>query len=215
MSEVALSFDNGPDPQVTGRVLAVLARRAVKASFFVLGSRLEDPQARKLAERASAEGHWIGNHSWSHKIPLGNDSRPDAVETEIAATERTMGALADSRRLFRPFGGGGKIGHHLLSPAARDYLIANHHTCVLWNCVPEDWIDQDAWVGMALEQCAAAPRALVVLHDILPKAMTHLDGFIGTLLDAGHQIVQEFPPECVPIDRGVVKGDLSGFVAVG
>ena len=213
MSEVALSFDNGPDPQVTGHVLDVLARRGVKASFFVLGSRLADPEARKLTERSSAEGHWIGNHSWSHKIPLGNDSRPDAVETEIAATERALSGLADSRRLFRPFGGGGKIGHHLLSPAARDYLIANHHTCVLWNCVPEDWIDQDAWVGRALEQCAASPRALVVLHDILPQAMTHLDRFIGSLLDAGHRIVQDYPPECVPIDRGVVKGDLSGFVA--
>lgn len=213
MSQVTLSFDNGPDPEVTGRVLDVLARRGIKASFFVLGSRLEDARGRKLAERAAAEGHWIGNHSWSHKIPLGEDRRPDAVETEIAATERSMGALADARKLFRPFGGGGKIGHHLLSPAARDYLIANHHTCVLWNCVPEDWIDQDAWVARALDQCASAPRALVVMHDILPIAMSHLDRFIASLLEAGHTIEQAYPPECVPIDRGKVTADLSAFVA--
>lgn len=212
MSQVTLSFDNGPDAEITGRVLDVLARREIKASFFVLGSRLENLNARKLAERAAAEGHWIGNHSWSHKIPLGEDRRPDAVEIEIAATERSMGALADARRLFRPFGGGGKIGHHLLSPAARDYLIANRHTCVLWNCVPEDWIDQDAWVARALDQCAATPRALVVMHDILPVAMGHLDRFIGSLLDAGHSIVQEYPRECVPIDRGTVTRDLSAFV---
>jgi peptidoglycan/xylan/chitin deacetylase (PgdA/CDA1 family) len=213
MSEVTLSFDNGPDAQITGRILDLLARRELKASFFVLGSRLEDPAARGLAAPAAAEGHWIGNHSWSHKIPLGEDRRPDAVEREIAATERALGSLADSRKLFRPFGGGGKIGPHLLSPAARDYLVANHHTCVLWNCVPEDWIDQEGWVPRALDQCARSPRALVVLHDILPIAMRHLDTFIGALLDAGHRIVQDYPPECIPIDRGIVTGDLSGIVA--
>ncbi len=213
MAEVTLSFDNGPEPQVTGGVLDVLARRAVKASFFVLGSRLEAGAARRLAERARAEGHWIGNHSWSHQVPLGEDARPDAVEREIAATERALGGLADARRLFRPFGGGGKIGHHLLSAAARDYLIANRHTCVLWNCVPEDWIDQEGWVERALDQVAASPRALVVLHDILPVAMSHLDRFIGALLDAGHRIVQDYPQQCVPIERGRVTADLSGFVA--
>ncbi len=213
MSEVALSFDNGPDPEVTPRVLDILARRELKASFFVLGSRLEDSQGRKLAERAKGEGHWIGNHSWSHKIPLGEDRRPDAVEREIAATEHALHGLADSRRLFRPFGGGGKIGRHLLSPAARDYLIANHHTCVLWNCVPEDWIDQEGWVNRALHQCATSARALVVLHDILPIAMGYLDRFIGSLLDAGHRIVQEYPSECIPIERGQMTRDLSGIVA--
>ncbi len=213
MAEVTLSFDNGPDPLVTGRVLDVLARRGVKASFFVLGSRLQDGAARKLAERAKAEGHWIGNHSWSHQVPLGQDARPDAAEREIAATERALGGLADARRLFRPFGGGGKIGRHLLSAAARDYLIANGHTCVLWNCVPEDWIDQEGWARRALEQTAATPRALVVLHDILPVAMGHLDRFIGALADSGHHIVQDYPLECVPIDRGRITADLSAFVA--
>src|SRR5438034_7693299 len=128
MSTVTLSFDNGPDPDVTGQVLDVLARRDIKATFFVLGSRLQNPKSRKLAERAAAEGHWIGNHSWSHKIPLGEDTRVDSVDIEIAATDRALGNLADSRRLFRPFGKGGKIGHHLLSRAASDYLIANRHT---------------------------------------------------------------------------------------
>ena len=50
MGDVALSFDNGPDPAVTPRVLDVLARRGVKASFFVLGKSLASPERRKLAE---------------------------------------------------------------------------------------------------------------------------------------------------------------------
>jgi peptidoglycan/xylan/chitin deacetylase (PgdA/CDA1 family) len=213
MGEVALSFDNGPDPEVTPIVLDVLARRGVKASFFVLGMHLASRERMKLAERAVAEGHRVGNHSYTHRVPLGLDTAPEAVEREIGATERILGALAQNPKLFRPFGGGGKIGPHLLSPAAVEHLTANHYTCVLWNSVPEDWIDQDAWVERAIADAASRDRTLVVMHDILPRAMGHLDGFIGALLDAGHRITDTFPAECVPIEGGEIVRDISGFVS--
>ncbi len=213
MGDVALSFDNGPDPAVTPTVLDVLARRGVKASFFVLGKHLALPERMKLAERAAAEGHRIGNHSFTHRIPLGDDPAPDAADSEIAKTEQLIGALAESPKLFRPFGGGGKIGPHLLSRAAVDHLVANRYTCVLWNCVPEDWIDQDAWVDRALRDASTRPHTLVVMHDILPRAMSHLDRFIGALVDAGHRMTREFPAECVPIERGEIVRDILGFVA--
>jgi peptidoglycan-N-acetylglucosamine deacetylase len=213
MGEVALSFDNGPDAAVTPSVLDVLARRGVKASFFVLGKNLATPDRKKLAERAADEGHRIGNHSYTHRIPLGDDPAPNAVDSEIAKTEQLIGSLAETPKLFRPFGGGGKIGPHLLSRAAVDHLVANRYTCVLWNCVPEDWIDQDAWVDRAIADAATRPHTLVVMHDILPRAMSHLDRFIGTLLDAGHRMTQEFPAECVPIAGGEVLRDISGFVS--
>ena len=213
MGEVALSFDNGPDPEVTPMVLDVLARRGVKASFFVLGMHLASRERMKLAERAVAEGHRVGNHSYTHRVPLGLDTTPEAVEREIGATERILGALAQNPKLFRPFGGGGKIGPHLLSPAAVEHLTANHYTCVLWNSVPEDWIDQDAWCGRAIADAASREHTLVVMHDILPRAMTHLDGFIGALLDAGHRITDTFPAECVPIEGGEIVRDISGFVS--
>src|SRR5258708_39853667 len=104
MSTVALSFDNGPDPEVTPTVLDVLARRGGKASFFVLGKNLASRERMKLAERAAAEGHRIGNHSYTHRVPLGNDPAPDAVEREISATERVLGALAQNPKLVRPVG---------------------------------------------------------------------------------------------------------------
>src|SRR5260370_552691 len=56
MSTVALSFDNGPDPEVTPKVLDVLARRGVKASFFVLGNNLASRRQLKLSEGAIATG---------------------------------------------------------------------------------------------------------------------------------------------------------------
>ncbi|MEK9752922.1 MAG: polysaccharide deacetylase family protein [Rhodospirillaceae bacterium] len=57
MNKVTLSFDNGPDPAVTPRVLDILSARGIKSSFFVLGRNLADPQARPLAVRAKREGH--------------------------------------------------------------------------------------------------------------------------------------------------------------
>ncbi len=210
MSTVALSFDNGPDPEVTPLVLDVLARRGVKASFFVLGMHLASRERMKFAERAAAEGHRIGNHSFTHRVPLGNDPAPDAVEREIGATERLLGSLAQNPKLFRPFGGGGKIGPHLLSPAAVDHLVSNHYTCVLWNSVPEDWIDQDAWVDRAIADAASRSHTLVVMHDILRRAMSHLDRFIGALLDEGHRITDAFPAECIPIERGEIVREIYG-----
>ncbi len=71
--ELTLSFDNGPDPEATPRVLDVLAERGLKATFFVVGEQLRAHRA--LAERAHAEGHWIGNHTLTHPRPLGERRR--------------------------------------------------------------------------------------------------------------------------------------------
>jgi len=156
MTRVALSFDNGPDPDVTPAVLDVLRDRGVPAQFYVLGKWLADPRCRRLVERARDEGHTIGNHSFGHAVPLGEDPRPDAVAIEIAATEALLAPLWPGARRFRPFGGGGVIGRHLLSPGAVDYLVAHRYSCILWNSVPRDWIDPGGWPARALADCAEA-----------------------------------------------------------
>jgi peptidoglycan-N-acetylglucosamine deacetylase len=71
MFDLTLTFDNGPDPAVTPFVLDVLAEHGVSSTFFVIGSKLGERNARACAERAHGEGHWIGNHTWSHGVPLG------------------------------------------------------------------------------------------------------------------------------------------------
>jgi peptidoglycan/xylan/chitin deacetylase (PgdA/CDA1 family) len=78
--KLTLSFDNGPHRDVTPAVLDVLRDRGVTAQFYVLGKRIAEPEGRRLVERARDAGHAIGNHSFSHGIPLGRDDRPDAVE---------------------------------------------------------------------------------------------------------------------------------------
>ena len=210
---VTLTFDNGPEPAVTPRVLDVLAHANVKATFFVLGSKLAHPERRAIAKRAHAEGHWLGNHTWSHKEPLGRVSDPARVVAEIIDTEAAINELAHPDRLFRPFGGGGAIGQHLLSAAAVDLLRKEKMTCVLWNAIPRDWEDPRGWAETAIAQCLAQPWTLLVLHDLPTGAMGRLRIFIDRVLDHGGRFRQDFPPQCVPIRRGEVVGELEPYVS--
>ena len=213
MSVVTLSFDNGPEPDVTPGVLDVLQRRNIRASFFVVGSKLCVPGRRVIAERAAAEGHWIGNHTFSRSTPLGQCEDPNAPEEEIGRTQVLIGNLASPQRWFRPFWRGGELGAHLLSPAALDYLTAGRFTCVLRNAVPRDWEDPQGWVGRALAQCRTMPWALLVLHDLPTKAMAHLDRFIGAVWDQGGSFRQDYPPDLMPVRSGQIALPLDGILA--
>jgi peptidoglycan/xylan/chitin deacetylase (PgdA/CDA1 family) len=197
---VTLSVDNGPDPKTTPVVLVVLERRGVKATFFVVGKNLAAHRAP--AERAVAEGHWIGNHTWSHSRPFRDNGAADFVRAEIERTQQAIGDLVHPERLFRPYGGDGRLDG-ALNHVAADHLAAGGFTCVLWNAVPGDWKNPDGWPDVALRQVAQSDWPLVVLHDVYPLAMRHLDDFIGALQDRGCDFRQDFPPDCVAMRCGV------------
>jgi len=92
--DLTLTFDNGPDPDVTPRVLDVLAGRGIKTTFFVIGEKLADSERRGLAVRAHGEGHWIGNHTFTHSIPLGEQADRETAENEIGRTQKAIFDLA-------------------------------------------------------------------------------------------------------------------------
>jgi peptidoglycan-N-acetylglucosamine deacetylase len=213
MFDLTLSFDNGPEPEVTPGVLDILARRGIKASFFVIGEKIADPARRALAERARAEGHWIGNHSYTHSIPLGRQPDAAVAEDEIARTQALLGDLARPERLFRPFGGGGHLNDGLFRRSVVDYLEREHYTCVLWNAIPRDWADPDGWVERALGQCQEQGWTLMVLHDLPTGAMRHLERFLDGAAQAGARFRQEFPPACVPIRQGELVLPIDTYIS--
>lgn len=213
MFDVTLTFDNGPEPSVTPRVLDVLARRGVRTTFFVIGNKLLTRDARACTERAHAEGHWIGNHTWTHTRPLGERPGAATADLEIGRTQAEIGVLSHSDRLFRPTGGGGHLDRRLLSPDAAALLKAGGYTCVLWNAIPRDWDDPDGWADRALEQCRSQPWSLMVLHDLPSGAMNHLEGFIDRAAKAGARFRQDFPPECVPIRSGKIVRSIDPYVS--
>ncbi len=196
---ITLSFDNGPHPDVTPGVLDTLERHAIKTTFFVVGNKLA--AGRAASERAQAEGHWIGNHTWSHSIPFRDRGDAEFVHAEIDRTQAELGGLAHPDKFYRPYGGAGRIDGALNATAVRR-LIDGKFTCVLWNSVPGDFSDHDGWVETALRQIDTIEWPLVVLHDIHAAAMRHLDRFLGILEDRGSVFEQTFPASCVAIDHG-------------
>jgi peptidoglycan/xylan/chitin deacetylase (PgdA/CDA1 family) len=193
-------------------VLDVLDAAGIRATFFVLGRKIADPKGRAIAREAAAQGHWIGNHTMSHKVPLGRVHDDAETLSEIMDTQGLIGDLAHPDRLFRPFGGGGELGSHLLNAAAVKVLKQEQMTCVLWNAIPRDWEDPRGWAETAMAQCLAQPWSLLVLHDLPTGAMGRLRIFIDRVLDHGGRFRQDFPPDCVPLRRGEAVGDLGPYV---
>lgn len=196
---------------MTPVVLECLAKHNVKSTFFVLGQKVSTPEGRALAQHARAEGHWIGNHTFTHSAALGLLDRTSALR-EFERTEEVLAWLEQPRRLFRPKGGG-KLGPHLLHPAVTEKLIAGRYTCVLWNSVPGDFRDPDGWLPRALADCRARNWALVVLHDLPNGAMAHLDEFLNRLQAEGFGFTQEFPPDCIPIVEGKIVLPIEPYTA--
>lgn len=211
--EICLSFDNGPEPEVTPGVLAVLARRRITAMFFLIGEKLREPKARALAARARDEGHLIGNHTLTHGAPLGRRSAAEAID-EISETDTLIGDLAAPERFFRPNGGGGALGVHLLNGAAARHLMAEQATMVLWNAVPGDFRDADGWPATAHAMLKAArDPVMLVLHDLPNGAMRRLDRFLGEVQDQGWHFRADPPPCCVPLRRGIPGPDFARYIA--
>jgi peptidoglycan-N-acetylglucosamine deacetylase len=210
--KVTFTFDNGPEPQVTPAVLDCLARHHVQATFFVMGRKAATPPGAALIGRAKDEGHWIGNHTFSHSSPLGNVP-PETALREIEQAEQTLASLhlRQPHKLFRP-PGAGQLGKHLLQPAVVEKLKTGGYTCVLWNSVPGDFRDPHGWLEGALADCQSRDWTLLVLHDLPNGAMTHLDEFLSRLESDAMKFVQEFPPDCVPIVDGKTVLPLEPYV---
>ena len=175
-----------------------------------MGRKAVTDEGRDVMRRALAEGHWIGNHTFSHSAALGR-LYPAAALGEFERAEQALAWIEQPRKLFRP-PGSGKLGKHLLQPVIVDKLVAGQYTCVLWNSVPGDYRDPDGWLERALADCRSRERTLLVLHDIPNGAMKHLEEFLDRLQNDGITLTQEFPADCLPIVDGKVVLPLDPYV---
>jgi peptidoglycan/xylan/chitin deacetylase (PgdA/CDA1 family) len=132
--ELALTFDDGPNPAWTPRLLDILATHDVRATFFLVGRYAESEP--ELVRRIAAAGHLIGNHSWSHpNLALAPTLR---VTEELKRTSKTLEQITGAPvRYFRPPFGGRR-------PHVLDTARLLDMTPVLWNAITTDWSEPSA-----------------------------------------------------------------------
>jgi peptidoglycan-N-acetylglucosamine deacetylase len=156
--KIILTFDDGPDPEHTPRILDALAKEKVPAVFFVLGERVQAPGGLDIVRRAAAEGHVIGNHTFNHRRLT--ELTPEEVRTQIL---RTHDLIAEFRpRLFRP-------PHGACNDRIKAIAKELHYKTLLWNACFEDWRAENQpsrWVDIAVKQIVAQPLALCLAHDL-------------------------------------------------
>jgi peptidoglycan/xylan/chitin deacetylase (PgdA/CDA1 family) len=190
--EVVLTFDDGPLPPYTDRVLAVLARHCVKATFFLVGRHAAANPAAAL--RVAAAGHTIGNHSQNHALHF--DRMPEArAEKEIEAGNRTLDAILGHRvaPFFRIPG---------LGRTAALERYAQSKSMVIWSAdaVADDWtrITAQQVLTRALARLEARGKGILLLHDIQPRTVLMLPALLAELKRRHFRIVHVVPEAVGP-----------------
>jgi peptidoglycan/xylan/chitin deacetylase (PgdA/CDA1 family) len=154
--EICLTFDDGPDPVGTPRVLDMLAATGVRATFFLQGSNADAHRA--LVKRIHDEGHEIGHHSWSHGRPA--ETAAGTLAEETVRTRQLLRLVAGiESNLFRP-------PHGKLTPAKLLRLWAQRQTVVLWSVDPGDLFQSSVESFISwFELHPPRPGDIILLHD--------------------------------------------------
>ena len=155
--EIALSFDDGPHPRLTPRILSILEEYGIKATFFMVGENVGYyPEAARLVVEA---GHEIGNHTFSHR----RFNRMDEAEMlrEIHACEQAIASVTDSPvRFIRPPEG-------QMNEAVRRVIGGLNYRIILWDVDTRDWAHTPAEeiAGHILDTVQAGD--IILMHDFI------------------------------------------------
>lgn len=171
---VALSFDDGPAPDHTPRVLELLARYDARATFFLIGNRVVAHPA--TVEQIRAGGHEVANHYYTLRSTLR------ATDQEFADDLKRTGEalhLEGPLKLFRP--PGGRIRSRHLDEAMRQ-----GYTCVLGSAYPFDGQRPPAAYIRWVVSKNLAPGTIVILHDGIADPSRSIDALPG-ILEAGRR----------------------------
>lgn len=206
--EVALTFDDGPDPRWTPQVLHALREYEVTATFCVIGE-LAQAYPELIAEIA-ADGHTLCNHSWRHDFQLGSRSR-DEIWYDLSRTNAAITAAAPGVqvRYYRQPGG-------FWTAAVVEVAAELGMTSLHWAVDPRDWGQPGAAYISGVVRNQTGPGAIVLLHDgggdrsgtaealysILPDVTTRFTVTALPALDTQPLCL----PDCLPPDRSMPMG---------
>jgi peptidoglycan/xylan/chitin deacetylase (PgdA/CDA1 family) len=177
---IAMTFDDGPSAENTPRLLEILKQRNIKATFFLIGQNAAaNPD---LVRRILAEGHEVGNHSWTH--PQLSKLSDDRVTTEITKTQDAIkDASGYTPTLLRP-------PYGAITPRQREW-IANQFglNIILWSVDPFDWKRPGASVITQRILSQVRPGAIILSHDIHKQTVDAMPATLDALIAKGYKFV--------------------------
>jgi peptidoglycan/xylan/chitin deacetylase (PgdA/CDA1 family) len=177
--QLALTFDDGPHPSYTPQLLSLLKAHGVKATFFVVGKMVE--RHPELLRAQVADGHAIGNHTFSH-LNLTKLS-PEEQAVEIKACGEVIRSLTGKApRYFRPPGG------QLNSDVTKVADILGYRM-VLWSLNPGDYTRPSAELLKARILSQVSNGSVLLLHDGIPQSLEVLPEVLSTLKQNGYEFV--------------------------
>ncbi|CAN5872708.1 hypothetical protein BH11VER1_BH11VER1_32530 [soil metagenome] len=177
---VAMTFDDGPHPSNTPRLLDMLKQRNIKATFYVVGKNVREYP--DIVRRILAEGHEIGNHTWDHQALSGMSA--ERVHQELAMTHNAVLEVAGYQiRTMRP-----PYGATNLRVKQQCYQEFGYPT-ILWSVDPLDWKRPGSSVVAQRIISATHPGAIILSHDIHEPTITAMPQTLDTLLAKGYRFV--------------------------
>jgi peptidoglycan/xylan/chitin deacetylase (PgdA/CDA1 family) len=194
--EVVLTFDDGPSPRYTDRILAALAAECVKATFFMVGEMAKTfpAEARKVEEL----GHTVGTHSFRHPFTFGRmmeNQADDEIDKGIEAVGTALGTSAELAPFFRVPG--------FLTSKSTEAALASRGLMTWSADVPaDDWkrINSAEVVKRAISRLEEKSRGILLLHDIHERTVAALPDILKELKQKGFKVVQ-----VVPASTGTAK----------
>ncbi|HBL13669.1 MAG TPA: polysaccharide deacetylase family protein [Cyanobacteria bacterium UBA11162] len=180
---IALTFDDGPWQNTTLQVLDILKQETIKATFFVVGKSIKNHP--ELIKQVVADGHAIGNHTWSHQYHQYSSAHAAREFNQTADLIYKLTGVKTS--LFRPPAG-------ILNNGLVSYAHQQKYAVIMWSVDSKDWRSRHITVQGLIDSTlkAAQPGGIVLMHDgggDRSKTVEALPKLIAELKKQGYQFV--------------------------
>ena len=191
--EVVLTFDDGPWPSTTSRVLAAMARQCVRASFFLIGKAAsEHPD---LVRRIASEGHTVGYHTWSHPYTkrLSLEAATQDIDHGISAVEMALHGKATTTPTTPFF----RFPYFESTPETLDLMQSRGIVVFGSDLWASDWerMTPKQELKLITERLAAAGKGIILFHDTKAQTAAMLPAFLRYLRSNGYHVVHVVPAE--------------------
>ena len=175
---IAITFDDGPDPVLTPRLLELLKQRGIHATFFLVGKNAA--AFPDVVRRIVEEGHEVGNHSWSH--PLLTQLGPESVESQLRRThDAILKACGTAPLLYRPPYGAVRLSQRNRIEKSFGY------PAILWDVDPQDWKHpRSAQKVYDSIHTQTRPGSIILCHDIHETTVAAMPATLDDLLARGY-----------------------------